>query len=81
MNQAEVLAGLQSIFDEIFLDPVVVTPSLSAKDVDEWDSLMQISLIVAVEAKFGIKFRMGEVEATQNLDDFSKLILRLKQGH
>ena len=75
-NQTEVLARLQSIFDDIFLDEVVVTPELSAQDVEEWDSLLHISLVVAVEEAFGIRFRVGEVEATKNVGDFADLIMK-----
>lgn len=75
-NQTEVLARLQAIFDDIFLDEVVVTPELSAEDVEEWDSLTHISLVVAVEEAFGIKFRVGEVESTRNVGDFVSLIVR-----
>ncbi|HEX6127004.1 MAG TPA: acyl carrier protein [Pyrinomonadaceae bacterium] len=75
-NQQEVLARLQSIFDNIFLDEVVVTPELSAHDVEEWDSLLHISLVVAVEEAFGIRFRVGEVEATKNVGDFADLIMK-----
>lgn len=77
MNQytkAEILARLQSIFDDIFLEEVVVTPELSANDVEEWDSLLHISLVVSVEEAFGIRFRVGEVEATRNVGDFVELI-------
>ena len=35
MNQAEVIARLQTIFDTVFLEPVVLTPAISAKDVPE----------------------------------------------
>jgi acyl carrier protein len=75
-----VLARLQSIFDELFLEEVVVTPELSAKDVEEWDSLQHISLVVAVEEKFNIKFRVGEVEATQNVGEFTDLIIQRMNG-
>lgn len=75
ITQTEVLTRLQTIFDEIFLEDVVVTPELSAKDVEEWDSLLHISLVVSVEEVFNIKFRVGEVEATKNVGDFSNLIV------
>lgn len=75
INRNEVLAQLQSIFDDVFLDEVVVTPDLSANDVEEWDSLLHISLIVAVEEVFKVRFRVGEVEATKNVGDFADLIL------
>lgn len=81
MNRTEVIAKLQTIFDTIFLEPVVVTPELSAKDVPEWDSLVHISLLVSVEKAFLIRFRVGEVEAAKNIGEFSDLILkRMKEA-
>lgn len=74
LENNEVLSRLQEIFDELFLDDVTVTRELSAKDVEEWDSLLHISLVVAVEERFGIRFRVGEVEATQNVGEFVDLI-------
>lgn len=74
MTEAEVIARLQTIFDDVFLEKVEVTPSLSAQDVDEWDSLTHISLVLAVESAFGIRFRVGEVEATKNIAGFAELI-------
>ena len=76
MKQTEVIAKLQAIFDTVFLEPVVLTPVLSAKDVPEWDSLMHISLMVAVEKAFGVRFRMGEVESTNNVGEFANLIIK-----
>lgn len=76
MDQAEIIEKLQSVFDGIFLEPVQLTPELSAADVDEWDSLLHISLMLAVEAAFGVRFRVGEVEATKNIAEFADLIGR-----
>lgn len=75
-KQEEILARLQSVFDDVFLEDVVVTPGLSAGDVEEWDSLLHISLVLAVEEAFGIRFRVGEVESTKNVGDFIALISR-----
>ena len=76
MNQTDAIAKLQTIVDNIFLDPPRLSPSLSAKDVPEWDSLLQISLLVAVEKAFKTRFRVGEVEATNNVGEFADLIVR-----
>lgn len=76
MNQAEVIVKLQTIFDTVFLEPVVLTPDISAKDVPEWDSLTHISLMVAVEKAFSVRFRLGEVEKTRNIGEFADLILK-----
>jgi len=76
MNKTDVIAKLQAIFDNVFLEPVVLTPAISAKDVPEWDSLMHISLMVAVEKEFSVHFRVGEVETTRNIGEFADLILK-----
>jgi len=76
MTQAEIIAKLQTVFDDIFLEPPTLTPELSATDVPEWDSLLQISIVVAVEAEFGVRFRVGEVEGTNNVGEFADLIGR-----
>jgi acyl carrier protein len=76
MNQADVIAKLQTIFDDIFLEPVHLTPAISAKDVPEWDSLTHISLLLAVEKAFAIRFRVGEVEHARNVGEFADLILK-----
>lgn len=75
IEKTEVLSRLQIIFDELFLDEVTVTPELSARDVEEWDSLLHISLVVTVEERFGVKFRVGEVEATESVGEFIDLII------
>lgn len=76
MTQTEILAKMQPVFDDVFLDDVKVTPELSADDVEEWDSLLQISLVLGVEKAFNVRFRVGEVEATKNLGEFADLIQR-----
>ena len=79
MNQAEIIAQLQTIFDNVFLEPVVLTPEVSAKDVPEWDSLTHISLMVAVEKAFNVRFRVGEVEIANNVGEFASLISKRQQ--
>ncbi len=76
MTQVDVIHRLQAIFDNLFLEPVRLTPSLSAKQVPEWDSLMNITLMVQVEKEFEIRFRVGEVEGTRNVGEFADLIAR-----
>jgi acyl carrier protein len=74
MTQTEILEKLQAVFDDVFLEDVKVTPELSANDVEEWDSLLQISLVLGVEKAFNVRFRVGEVEGTKNLGEFADLI-------
>lgn len=76
MQQQKILDGLQKVFDGAFLEKVTVHRDLSAKDVEEWDSLAHVSLILAVEQAFGIRFRLGEVEGTRNLGELADLIAK-----
>jgi acyl carrier protein len=80
MNESEIYAKLQSIFDSVFMSPVVLTPELTAKDVEEWDSLIHVSLVLAVEDGFGIRFRVGEVEDAKNVGDLVLLIQKRVGG-
>jgi acyl carrier protein len=76
MTQADVLANLQTVFDDFFTDKVEVTPQLTAKDVAEWDSLTHITLVLSVEQFFNVRFGVGEVETTRNVGDLADLILK-----
>ena len=78
MTRNEVIARLQTIFDDLFMEKVVLTPELRPGDVEEWDSLIHISLLLAVEKDFQVRFRLGEVEATRNVGEFADLIARLR---
>jgi len=76
METKEIYLRLQQVFDAVFLDQVNVSPTLSAKDVDEWDSVMHVSLVLSIEDAFGITFKVGEVESTKNVGDLADLISR-----
>ena len=53
---------LQEIFRDVFEDDgLVLRDDLSAGDVPNWDSLAHINMIIAVEAKFKIKFATAEI--------------------
>jgi acyl carrier protein len=74
MTSEQIYLQLQTVFDNTFIDEVVVSPELSAKDVDEWDSLAHVSLVLAIEEEFGLRFRVGEVEAAKNVGDLVSII-------
>jgi acyl carrier protein len=76
MTQTEVIARMQPVFDSVFSEPVKLSPDLAASDVPEWDSLTHVSLVLAVESAFGVRFRLGEVEMTRNVGEFADLIAR-----
>lgn len=70
MQQAEIYQELTEIARDLFDDDaLVLTPTLSAPDVPDWDSFNHINLIVAIEQKFEINFDPAELEPMQNLGD------------
>jgi acyl carrier protein len=63
MDSIEIYAKLTDIFRELFAnDDIVLTPTTTAADIDGWDSFNHISVIVAVETRFGVKMSTGEIE-------------------
>jgi acyl carrier protein len=76
MSHQRVYSQIQEIFNDVFLDDVVVSPELSAKDVDEWDSMLHITLVLAIEEKFNIRFKVGEVESTKNVGELVEIIVK-----
>ncbi len=77
MEQAQIDTQLTAIFRDIFDDDeLTLRPEMTAADVDEWDSFNHINLIVATEAKFGIKFQTAEVESLKNVGHLEELIAK-----
>jgi acyl carrier protein len=68
MDSSEIYAKLTDIFRDLFAnDDIVLTPATTAADIDGWDSFNHISVIVAVETRFGIKMTTGEIEKLTNV--------------
>ena len=75
----DVRAELQEIFRQVFDDPtIVLRDDMTAADVEGWDSVTHIDLLIAVERALGIKFATAEMsrlkEPDQNIDSFVRLI-------
>lgn len=75
MNESEIYQKMTPIFQEIFEeDDLVPVPNMTAHDVEEWDSLNHIRLIIAVEEFFNIKLSSAEVGNLKNVADFVSVI-------
>ena len=75
MEKAEIYQKLNGVFRDVFNDDaIVVRPDLTADDVDEWDSLTHIRLVLTVERTFGVKFSASEVNKLKNVEEFVVLI-------
>ena len=61
-------------------DAFVVTRATGSADHEEWDSLAQINIIVAIEKEFGVEFTLRDVEGLKNVGDTIDLIERKLGG-
>jgi acyl carrier protein len=75
MHTGEVYDRLTTIMQDVFDDEALVAkPELTADDVDEWDSLSHLRLIMTVQKDFGVKFSASEIGDLHNIGDLAKLI-------
>lgn len=76
MKREEVFEKLNEIFREIFDDEtIIVSDTTTADEIEDWDSLEHINLIVEIENTFHIKFRMGEVNTMKNVGEMADFII------
>lgn len=75
MTKAGILEQLNELFREIFdNDSIVLTSATTAKDIEGWDSFVHVTITVAVEQRFNIKFQTAEIETLLNVGDMVELI-------
>ncbi|MCD8118255.1 MAG: acyl carrier protein [Lachnospiraceae bacterium] len=76
MTREEVFAGMNEVFRDVFDDDeITVNDETTSADIEDWDSLEHINLIVAIEKKFGMKFNMGQVTTMKNVGEMADIIL------
>ncbi|MDR3537897.1 MAG: acyl carrier protein [Acetobacteraceae bacterium] len=74
-TEAEIYAALNEIFADVFMrDDLKLTPALTAKDVQGWDSFKQIEIIMATEERYSIKFNTRELDSLLSVGDLVKVI-------
>jgi acyl carrier protein len=76
MTEAEILQKLNEVFRDLFdLPDLELSPEMSAADIDEWDSVNHVMLVVEIERQFKVKFHTAEVEEMKNVGDLVNLIV------
>lgn len=64
----DVTERLTRVFRNIFQDDsIILNPQMTADDVEGWDSLSHVNLIIAVEIEFGIEFTQAEIRTFENV--------------
>ncbi len=76
MTREELFEEINDIFREVFDDDsLVITDETNSDDIEDWDSLEHINLVVAMEKRFNMKFNIKEVGKLQNVGEMADLIL------
>ena len=74
MNREEIYKDLNEVFSDIFDDDIEVCDETVSSDIEGWDSLEHINLMMAIEKKFNIKFTMGEINKFKNVGEMVNAI-------
>ena len=70
MDNKEILTTVTAVFAEVLDNKnIILTGETTANDVEEWDSLNHIQLVVAVEKKFRIRFTSREIQGWKNVGE------------
>lgn len=73
----QILNDLQNLFREVFQDDgLSINRHTSANDIDDWDSLMHVNLIVNVEKSFDVRFSSSEVAKLNDVEELAGLIIQ-----
>lgn len=70
MNRQDILNEVTAVFsDTLDEDKLQLQESSTADDVEGWDSLTHVQLVVAVEKKFKIRFTAKEIQGWKNVGE------------
>lgn len=66
---------MQNVFRDFFDDDrLVIFDEMTAQDVEGWDSLTHVSLVLDIEKEFGIEFTTEEITRVENVGAFIRLV-------
>ncbi len=76
MNFEEVISQFNEIFiDVLENDDIVLERETTAKDIEEWDSLNHIQLVVEIERHFKLRFTSSEIQSFKNVGEMCDAIV------
>ena len=75
MTRDEIMEKVQAIFRDVFDDDtLIITDSTNSSDIEDWDSLEHITLVVSMEKEFALSFDLKEVNKLANVGEMVDLI-------
>ncbi len=74
LNREGIMVSLARVFEQVFGRPVELTDATTAADLEGWDSVAQILLILASEREFGVRFESSELANVMNVGAFVTLV-------
>ena len=81
MNNEQILDQITNIFRAIFKDQSIkINGNTSAQDIDDWDSLNNIQIVIAVEKHFKVRFKSSEIRAWKNVGEMVNSIQLMTNG-
>ena len=76
MTRDEVMEKVTEIFRDVFDDEdIIITNETNSDDIEDWDSLEHITLIISMEKEFNMKFDIKEVNKLENVGQMIDLIV------
>ena len=75
MNKKEIFSRVQEIFIDVFDDEnLEINNSTNSEDVEEWDSLNHIQLVLSIEKTLNVRFKTGEIQSLKNVGEMVNLL-------
>ena len=75
-DRSEIIRRLQLVFQEVFDDDeITISEDMTADDIEEWDSVMHITLVVTVEGEFGMELNAVEVGKLENIGQMVDILV------
>ncbi len=75
MTDTEIYGQLNAVFRQVLEDDTLdLRPETTADDVEGWDSMNHIFIVVELEKRFGVKFQAAEMEELKNVGELASLV-------
>ena len=77
MEKEEILQQLTLIFEQVLeRSDLKIDYNMSAEDIDEWDSLTNMTIISEIEKKWGVHFKLRDIVRMKNIGDMIDVIIK-----